>query len=105
MPVLPCFKGVYERFNPGNHGEKRGILVGREPTLGPQPGISGSENSGVLHFLSRKERSSHSDIPCTKVLSVAGFCDISLMFPLWSGFILEVFPRRPEQHFLTFPEY
>jgi len=53
-------------------------------------------------FRQEKERSSYSRFPCAAVLSVAGFFDLSMVFPLGSGFILRVIPKRPErgiQHF------
>ena len=62
------------------------------------------EKPAVLHFYHRERSSSHSDIPCAGVLSVAGFLSFPCLFPLCSGFILEVFPLRVYPTVLIFRE-
>ena len=62
--------------------------------MGPEPGWEQECQKGVkpahLQFYQRKESSSGFDFPCTEGLSVAGLLVIMRLFPVWSGFILEV---------------
>jgi len=86
-PVIPAQKGDSSLYSPG---------VGRKVQKEQKPGNN--------TFWSGNNTSSEKRIPCAPLLSVAGFLDITVLFPLCSRFISEVFPPRVYPTVLTFRE-